>query len=245
MKLSILIPVFNEENTITEIIFQVKSSLKDLAHHFQESEIIIINDASTDGTLGHLQKMQQDDSSLAIISQSENQGKGAAIALGITKTTGDIVIIQDADLEYNPKDYSLLLKPFFEKEASVVYGSRFLKKGNHFYPASFWANKVLTLFSNSLSGLHLTDMETCYKVFRGDLLRSIKLECKRFGFEPEVTAKIAKLKGLKILEVPISYQGRGHKEGKKIQWKDGFAALWFIFKYNIMINSDESFKNSN
>jgi len=236
--LSIIIPAYNEENFIEEIIKRVISSdsleLK--------KEIIVIDDGSTDKTPYLLKqiikKYKRKGVNIKLILKKKNEGKGAALKTGFLKSTGDIVLVQDADLEYNPIDYPLLLEPFLKHEADVVYGSRLVTNRPH-RALFFWhftANTFLTALSNIFTNLNLTDMETGYKVFKGDLIRKIapELKSKRFGFEPEITARISKIKGLKIYEVGISYSGRTYDEGKKIGWKDGLMAIWEIFKYNLL-----------
>lgn len=225
MKLSVVIPVYNEKSTIVELLNQVRSV--DIS-----KEIIIVDDGSTDGTREVLQALPASED-LTIIFQSQNAGKGAALRAGFAVVTGDIVVIQDADLEYNPAEYPNLLQPILANKADVVFGSRFLS-GPH-RVLLFWhsvGNRLLTLLSNMFTDLNLTDMETCYKVFRADILRKIQLRENRFGFEPEFTAKISKAR-CRIYEVPISYSGRDYSEGKKIGWKDGVAAIYFILKYNL------------
>jgi len=232
--LSIIIPAYNEENTIRAIL----NKLKDSRSAFQiAKELIIVNDCSTDNTHVEAQRfiMENPGTDVKVIDHEVNLGKGAAIRTGIRHATGDLVIIQDADLEYDPNEFDLLLKPFVDGVADVVYGSRFLG-GNAHRILFFWhsiGNKMLTVISNVLTNMNLTDMETCYKMFRRDLLQSIIIEENRFGFEPEVTAKIAKIKNLRIYEVGISYYGRTYEEGKKINWKDGFRAIYCIVKYNV------------
>ena len=226
MKLSIIIPVFNEENTIASIIQKVQSADYD-------KEIIVVDDASTDGTKDILQKLSQQPK-LKIFYHERNRGKGAAIRTAIKNITGNITIIQDADLEYDPVDYTILLKPILDGRADVVYGSRF--QGGSHRVLFFWhylGNKFLTLLSNMMTNLNLTDMETGYKAFKSNVIKNISLSSDRFGFEPEVTAKISHNNNYKIYEVPISYSGRDYSEGKKIGWKDGVAAIYFILKYNI------------
>ena len=226
MKLSIIIPVFNEVNTIANIIQKVQSADYD-------KEIIVVDDASTDGTKDVLQKLSQQPK-IKIFYHEKNRGKGAAIRTAIKNITGNITIIQDADLEYDPVDYTILLKPILDGRADVVYGSRF--QGGPHRVLFFWhylGNKFLTLFSNMMTNLNLTDMETGYKAFKSNVIKNISLSSDRFGFEPEVTAKIAHNNNYKIYEVPISYSGRDYSEGKKIGWKDGVAAIYFILKYNI------------
>ena len=226
MKISVVIPVYNEVRTIKEIVVRVQEVEL-------EKEIIIVDDYSTDGTREHLREINQANENVKVLYHDHNQGKGAALRTGFQAITGDIVIIQDADLEYDPREYPLLLAPIVDGRADVVYGSRFLA-GPH-RVLFFWhyvGNKFLTLLSNMFTNLNLTDIETCYKVFKKEIIAEIKLKSNRFGFEPEFTAKIAK-KGFRIYETPISYSGRTYAEGKKISWKDGikavFAILWFRF----------------
>lgn len=224
MKLSIIIPVYNEKNTIEEIIHRVQAVEVGL-----DKEIIVVDDASQDGTCEVLKKIK--DPNVKISFHSKNQGKGGALQTGFSKAEGDIILIQDADLEYDPREYPKLLECILDGRADVVYGSRFL--GGPHRVLFFWhyvGNKFLTTLSNILSNLNLTDMETCYKVFKKEILDKITLKSKRFGIEPEITIKLAKLK-CRIYEVPISYSGRGYSEGKKIGWKDGIAAIFHLFKY--------------
>lgn len=226
IKLSVLIPVYNEKDTLLRIIRRVKEVPID-------KEIIIVDDFSTDGTREVLYGVKDDD--IKIYFHEKNQGKGAALRTGFSKATGDIVIIQDADLEYDPQEYPKLIKPILEGKADVVYGSRFAGGEPH-RVVFFWhlmGNKVLTFLSNMFTNLTLTDMETCYKVFNRSVIERIVIEEDRFGFEPEITAKVAKL-GVRIYEVGISYSGRGYSEGKKIGWKDGFSAIRCILKYNLL-----------
>lgn len=236
-KLSIIIPAYNEEPTINLILDEISGV--DLGTI--EKEIIVINDASKDGTLDKLYKLQSK-YNLTIINQEINQGKGAALKKGILHSSGDIVIIQDADMEYDPYEYVKLLYPIQRGSADVVYGSRFVGGEPHrsHYYINKLANNFLTNFSNLMTGLNLTDMETCYKMFKGDLIREIAkdLESKRFGFEPEITARISKIKGIRVYEVGISYYGRSKEEGKKIGLKDGIKAVWEIIKYS---NSESTF----
>jgi glycosyltransferase involved in cell wall biosynthesis len=221
-----VIPVYNEVGTIKEIVGRVQAV--DL-----EKEIVIVDDGSTDGTRELLQEITLSHGNVRVLYHDHNQGKGAALRTGFESASGDIVIIQDADLEYDPREYPVLLGPILDGRADIVYGSRFL--GGPHRVLFFWhylGNKFLTLLSNALTNLNLTDMETCYKVFRREVLNDIQLKSNRFGFEPEFTAKIAK-KDFRIYETPISYSGRTYAEGKKIGWKDGIKAvvaiLWFRF----------------
>jgi len=224
-RLSIVIPVYNERETILDIIKVVSAS------PFNK-EIIVVDDGSTDGTRDILAAIRQDN--LKVFMHEKNQGKGAALQTGFTHATGDIVIIQDADLEYDPEEYPVLLKPIVDGKADVVYGSRFAGHGAHrvLYFWHYVGNRFLTLLSNLFTNLNLTDMETCYKVFTREALAGVVIKEKRFGFEPEITAKMARKK-LRIYEVPISYYGRTYEQGKKIDWKDGVRALWCIVKYNL------------
>ena len=223
MKLSVVIPVFNEKKTVLHLLERVRASEL-------PKEIIIVDDYSTDGTRELLQGLPASED-LKIVLQPRNQGKGAALRAGFERVTGDVVIVQDADLEYDPAEYPNLVQPILAGKADVVYGSRFL--GGPHRVLLFWhsvGNHFLTMLSNMMTDLNLTDMETCYKVFRADILKKIRLRENRFGFEPEFTAKIARAR-CRVYEVPISYSGRDYSEGKKIGWKDGVAALYFILKY--------------
>lgn len=227
MKLSIVIPVYNEAATISQIVDMVRSV--DVG---MDKEILLVDDCSRDGTREVLEKMGKEQADLKVLFHEVNQGKGAALRTGFAAATGDVVLIQDADLEYDPKEYPRLLQPIVEGHADVVYGSRFLGGGAHrvvFY-WHYLGNRLLTTLSNMTTNLNLTDMEVCYKVFKRAVIQSIPLRENRFGFEVEITAKIARRK-LKIYEVPISYYGRDYSEGKKIGWKDGFSALRCIVKY--------------
>jgi glycosyltransferase involved in cell wall biosynthesis len=224
MKLSVVMPVYNEARTIEDILARVRAVPVD-------KEVIVVDDGSTDGTRERLQKAAQNHDGLVVLFHTENRGKGAALRTGFSAVTGDIVVIQDADLEYDPAEYPTLMQPIVDGRADVVYGSRFL--GGPHRVLFFWhyvGNRLLTLLSNALNNINLSDMETGYKAFRAEVVRSITLRSNRFGFEPEFTAKVAK-RPLRIYEVPISYSGRSYAEGKKITWRDGIAALYAIVKF--------------
>jgi glycosyltransferase involved in cell wall biosynthesis len=225
--LSVVIPVYNEARTIITVIEHVLKAPLDLPR-----EIIVVDDASTDGTSNLLQGLSPGE--IRLLRHDVNRGKGAAIRTGVAQATGDIVLIQDADLEYDPRDYPLLLEPILEDQADVVFGNRF--HGGPHRVLYFWhyaANRFLTLLTNVLTGLNVTDMEVGFKVFRRDVLRRITLESDRFGFEPEVTVKVARL-GCRVYEVPVRYYGRTYEEGKKITWRDGVAALFHILRYRFL-----------
>jgi len=245
LRVSVVIPVYNERRYIEEILRRVQDSA--LAY-----EIVIVDDASTDGTRQLLQQLQEQQSgghrevpatdgrgplylaNIRFFFQERNQGKGAAVRRAFHESTGDLLLVQDADLEYDPKDYPRLLEPILDGRADVVYGSRFL--GGPQRVLFFWhyiGNKFLTLLSDMITNLNLSDMESCYKVFRREVIESIQLKSNRFGFEPEVTAKIAKIRKWRVYEVPISYSGRTYEEGKKITWRDGFEALYTIVRYSL------------
>jgi dolichol-phosphate mannosyltransferase len=230
IKLSVVIPCYNEEKTLEKCLERV---LK-ISDEFLHLEIIIIDDGSTDGSLSIARNFANKDPRIKIIHHNKNQGKGAALQNGFKKATGDFIAIQDADLEYKPNDMLRLLEPLVSNEADVVFGSRFLPHGP-IRVLYFWhsiGNRLLTFISNMFTNLNLTDMEVCYKIFRREVLQNINLKEKRFGFEPEITAKVARL-GCRIYEVGISYYGRTYEEGKKITWKDGIRAIWCILKYNL------------
>lgn len=247
--LSVIIPVYNEDQFILPLLEQVQQASLEGIH----KEIIIVDDASTDSTVELLKKLNNTESStvtlqtpdgekssheintsnLTILFNDQNRGKGASLRRGFSEASGDVLIVQDADLEYDPEEYTKLLEPIREGKADVVYGSRF--RGGPQRVLYFWhyaGNNFLTLLSNMFTNLNLSDMETCYKMFQREVIENINLEQNRFGFEPEITAKVAK-NGYRIYEVPISYHGRTYEEGKKIGWKDGFKTLWCIFKYNL------------
>jgi len=231
-KLSVLVPAYNEEATIVRILDTLQTV--QLPEGIR-MELVVVNDCSTDRTGQIVEQYiaQHPDASILYEKHAKNAGKGAALHTAIQLATGDLIVVQDADLEYDPHEFSILLKPFLAGQADVVYGSRFMG-GNPHRILFFWhsiGNRFLTFFSNMFSNLNLTDMETCYKMVRADILKSLVLKEKRFGFEPEVTQKLARIKGIRIYEVGISYYGRTYEEGKKIGWKDGVRAIWCILKY--------------
>lgn len=228
MKLSVVIPIYNEVGTIDDILRQVLAV--DVG---MDRELVLVDDCSSDGSGDKLRSLQEDHPDWKICFHEVNHGKGAALRTGFKAASGDLVLIQDADLEYDPKDYPHLLEPVLDGHADVVYGSRFLGGGAH-RVVFFWhsvGNKMLTLFSNMMTDVNLTDMEVCYKLFKREVLENIEIKENRFGFEVEITAKVAKAKKWRIYEVPISYYGRSYDEGKKITWKDGVRAFWCIIKY--------------
>ena len=230
MRLSVVIPVYNEAATVAKLVDAVRGADAGLP-----KEIVLVDDCSTDGTGAALEALKGRYPELVLLRHNRNQGKGAALRTGFAAATGDIVLVQDADLEYDPHEYPLLLRPILDGRADVVYGSRFVGGGPH-RVVFFWhylGNKLLTTLSNMMTNLNLTDMEVCYKVFRREVLQAIRIRENRFGFEVEVTAKVAKHK-FRIYEVPVSYYGRDYSEGKKVGWKDGFRALWCILKYRVV-----------
>ena len=228
-KLSIVIPVYNEKDTLKSLVSKVRAvDLGDV-----EKEIILVDDASRDGSVDILKEMQKEDASLVIHYKSANSGKGATLREGFKHTTGDYVIVQDADLEYDPSDYNKLLRVLAEDEVDVIYGSRFSGNYKDMTNLHYFGNKLLTLVTNLLYGVMLTDMETCYKLLPGEFVRRLEIKSRRFNFEPEITAKILK-SGMRIVEVPISYQGRSHSEGKKITWRDGASAVLTLLRFRFL-----------
>ncbi len=232
-KVSIIIPCYNEEKLIVSVLEKVLQTRLD---HNLEKQIIVVNDGSTDHSATYINEFCKKNPSVIPVHQTSNSGKGAALRSAIPKTDGDIILIQDADFEYDPNDYNKLIQPIFDGHADVVYGSRFMGSGPHRVLFFFhtMGNKFLTFLSNLFTGLNLTDMETGYKMFKAEMLKQIILRENRFGFEPEVTAKISRIKNIRIYEVGIAYYGRTYADGKKIRWTDGLYAIWCILKYNIL-----------
>lgn len=231
MKLSIVIPVYNEEKPLGEIVAAVAAA----PSSGLDKELVIVNDCSKDGSQAIIDKLKAEHPDWICLRHEVNQGKGAALRTGFAAATGDIVLIQDADLEYDPKEYPTLLAPILGGHADIVFGSRFLGGGAHrvVYYWHYVGNRFLTFLSNVFTNINLTDMETCYKVFKREIIQSVEIKENRFGFEPEITAKISRIPDVRIYEVPISYYGRSYKEGKKIGWRDGFRAIWCILKYGV------------
>lgn len=231
-KLSIIIPCYNEEKLIEKVLEKVLYTKLD---HEIEKEIIVVNDGSTDNTASVIDAFCKNNNTVIAVHKQKNAGKGAAIKTALEKISGDVAIIQDGDLEYDPKEYNKMLQPIFDGYADVVYGSRFIGAGPHRVLFFFhtMGNKFLTFLSNLFTGLNLTDMETGYKMFKTEMLKQITIRESRFGFEPEVTAKISRIKNIRIYEVGIAYYGRTYSDGKKINWRDGFHAIWCVLKYNI------------
>ncbi len=236
-QLSIIVPAFNEDKTIQNVLEALDKSLP------KGSEVIVVDDGSSDGTVAIVEKFAAKHKSVRLIRQPQNRGKTAALVTGFAQSRGGIVMVQDADLEYDPAEIADVIAPILSNRADVVYGSRFLirRASRVLYYRHYLANRFLTGFSNLLTDLNFTDVETCYKAFRGEIIRSMLITSTRFGFEVEVTAKIAKL-GCRTYEVPISYYGRTYQEGKKIGLKDGFQALWYIFKYNLFTSLKASYR---
>ncbi len=231
-RLSVVIPAYNERQTVASLLQRVAAAP---LPEGLELEMVVVDDGSSDGTCELLRELEaKADPPFRLIEHAENRGKGAALRTGFEHAAGDVVLVQDADLEYNPRDYPVLLQPIVDDEADVVYGSRFL--GGPHRVLFFWhyvGNRLLTTMSNMFTDLNLSDMETCYKVFRAEVLKGLQLRSNRFGIEPEITAKVAKAR-VRIYEVPISYHGRTYAEGKKIGWRDGVSAIWSILRYNLL-----------
>ena len=231
-KISIIIPCYNEEKLITTVLEKV---LQTNLNYDLEKQIIVVNDGSTDNSPTSIDGFCKEHQSVIPIHQQKNSGKGAAIKAALPRVDGDIIIIQDADFEYDPNDYNKMIQPIYDGHADVVYGSRFIGAGPHRVLFFFHTvgNKFLTFLSNLFTGLNLTDMETGYKMFKADVLKQVRLKENRFGFEPEVTAKVSRIRKIRFYEVGIAYYGRTYSDGKKIKWTDGFYAIWCILKYNI------------
>ena len=235
MQLSIIIPVYNERATLEELIRRVLAAPLPGKNGVLTRQLILVDDASNDGSSAILQDLAARHPDWVVLFHERNRGKGAAVRTGLAAASGDIILLQDADLEYDPCDYPALLTPILQGHADVVFGSRFIGGGPH-RVVYFWhsaGNRLLTLLSNMLTNINLTDMEVCYKVFRREVLQGVKLRESRFGFEPEITAKVARNKRWRIYEVPISYYGRTYADGKKITWRDGVRALWCILRYTV------------
>ena len=232
-KLSVIIPCYNEGKLISAVLEKILQTRLD---YNLEKQVIVVNDGSTDNSATEINQFCKKNFSVIAIHQPKNAGKGSAIKAALQKADGDIIIIQDADFEYDPNDYNKLIQPIFNGHADVVYGSRFMGSGPHRVLFFFHTigNKFLTFLSNMLTGLNLTDMETGYKMFKADILKQINIKENRFGFEPEVTAKVSHIKNIRIYEVGIAYYGRTYSDGKKIKWTDGLYAIWCILKYNIL-----------
>ena len=234
MKVSVVIPVFNEQATVCLVVHRVRAALIKLALQAHEFEIIVVDDGSTDETAALLRAEHSATPYVRLEHLGTNRGKGAAVARGVALSRGAIVVVQDADLEYDPRDFIRLFTPIWEDRADVVFGSRFRGESTRvLYFHHYLANRALTFFSNLVTNLNLTDIEVGYKAFRGDMIRSLTIESSRFGFEPEVVSKVAKLRGVRVYEVGISYSGRTYEEGKKVSWRDGVAALWWIAKFAV------------